>query len=107
MIKIISINGTRNFDNPDPNPEGHWVELVFENDHGVHTLDLNGPRPLPDDPALKDDLEWLLWDYGLMSQQDGRTARQRARNAQELIWTDRRNYLLARSYMEQLGHVQH
>jgi hypothetical protein len=103
MIKILGIKGTRNHDNPWPTPEGHWVELVFRNEHGVHTIELNGDRPLPEDPELKKDLEWMLWDYGLLCQQDSKTARQRVRIAQDRILKDRLNYLLAKAFLEQVG----
>ena len=106
MIEVIRISGVRDFTNPEPSPKGHWVELVFRNDHGVHTLELNGKRALPNDAALKSDLEWLLWDYGLLSQEYGGSAEERATAAQELFWSDRQNYLRARAYMENLGAQQ-
>lgn len=103
MIKILSIKGKRNYDNPDTNPDLHWVEMVFQNDYGTHTLELNGEHPLPSEPELRRDIEWLLWDYGLLSQQKTRTAAQRVRVAQGVIESDRLNYLLAKAYMEILG----
>lgn len=103
MIKIHSIKGKRNYDNPDTTPDLHWVELVFENEFGTHTLELNGERPLPDDPALRSDLEWLLWDYGLLEQQDSRTAKQRVRIVQNKFDDGDINHPLARAYMETLG----
>lgn len=106
-MKILSIKAQRNYDNPHATPDGHWVELTFENDYGVHTLEMNGRRLLPEDPALRRDLEWLLWDYGLLSQQDSRTQRQRVRVAQEQFDRDLLNYQLARAYMARLGAPEH
>ena len=104
MLKILEIHGRRCETNPDPTPEGHWVGMAFENDHGTHMLELNGRTPLPDhDPELLADLEFLLWDYGLLSQQDCKSLRQCIRVAQELWDTQRATHPLARSYMESLG----
>lgn len=102
MIEVLSITGVRNFTNPEPTPEGHWVQLVFRNAFGVHTLELNGKLALPESAALRTDLEWMLWDYGLLSQETGSSARERADTAQELILMDRLNYALARAYLEQV-----
>lgn len=103
MIKIFHIQGQRCESNPAPTPEGHWVGLVFENSHGRHVLELNGRAPLPDhDPALRSDLEFLLWDWGLLEQQDSTSDAQRVAIAQALCDRDR-NHPLARAYLEALG----
>lgn len=103
MLTILDIQARRCRGNPDPTPAGHWVGLVFSNAHGTHVLELNGRKPLPDhDPQLRADLEFLLWDYGLLSQQDSETPQERIRVAQELWLTDR-NHAHARRYMEHLG----
>ena len=66
-------------------------------------LELNGRKPLPDhDAQLRSDLEYLLWDYGLLSQQESKTDEERVLVAQDLWRTDR-NHLLARNYMENLN----
>ena len=106
MLTILDIQARRCQGNPDPTPAGHWVGLVFSNAHGTHVLELNGRKPLPDhDPQLRADLEFLLWDYGLLSQQDSETPEERIRVAQALWHTDR-HHARARRYMEQLGAAQ-
>jgi hypothetical protein len=103
MLTILDLHARRCLGNPDPTPAGHWVGLVFSNDHGTHVLELNGRKPLPDhDPQLRADLEFLLWDYGLLSQQDSETDEERIRVARDL-WSSDRNHMLARRYMERLG----
>ncbi|MDM0108482.1 hypothetical protein QTH97_26270 [Variovorax sp. J22R24] len=103
MLQILDIQAHRGNENPHPTPEGHWVGLVFKNAFGTHVLELNGRKPLPDhDPQLRADLEFLLWDYGLLSQQDSETPEERIRAAQALWHTDR-NHAHARRYMERLG----
>lgn len=104
MLKILEIHGRRSETNPDPTPDGHWVGMAFKNDHGTHLVELNGRHPLPDgDPELRADLEFLLWDYGLLSQQDSKSLKQRIRVAQELWDTQRFTHPLARRYLENLG----
>ncbi|MGJ7522704.1 hypothetical protein ACSFA0_19620 [Variovorax sp. LT1P1] len=103
MLQIIDIQAHRCQVNPHPTPEGHWVGLVFKNAFGTHVLELNGRKPLPDhDAQLRADLEFLLWDYGLLSQQDSESPEERIRVAQDLWRTDC-NHVHARRYMEQLG----
>ncbi len=103
MIKVISIKGKRNYDNFDTTPDLHWVEMVFENDHGTHTLELNGERPLPTEPVLRREIEYMLWDYGLLEQQESKTAKQRVRIAQEFFNRSRSCHPLAHAYVESLG----
>ncbi|MBI5332987.1 MAG: hypothetical protein HZB72_00115 [Burkholderiales bacterium] len=104
MLKILDIEARRCASNPDPTPDGHWVGLAFENAYGIHVLELNGRRPLPDhDPQLRSDLEYLLWDYGLLSQQESETRDERVRVAQDLWDTQRWCHPRARQYMEHLG----
>ena len=105
MIEVISITGIRNFTNEEATPDGHWVKMEFRNAHGLHIIELNGEQPLPDDPALRRDLEWLLWDYGLLSQDYGSSAAERAEEAENQLLMDRLNYLPAKAYLERLGAV--
>jgi hypothetical protein len=103
MLTMIDIQAKRCRGNPNPTPAGHWVGMVFSNAHGTHVLELNGRKPLPDhDTLLRTDLEYLLWDYGLLSQQDSQNEEERVRVAQEL-WDRDRNHRLARDYMENLA----
>ena len=103
MLKIIDIQGWRCESNPYPTPEGHWVGLVFRNAYGTHILELNGRKPLPDhDPQLLSDLEYLLWDYGLLSQQYSDTNEEHIRVAQEM-WRCDQNHATAKDYMLRLG----
>ncbi|MEB0114471.1 hypothetical protein QN397_24630 [Variovorax sp. RTB1] len=103
LLEIIDIQGWRCESNPYPTPEGHWVGLVFRNAYGKHMLELNGRKPLPDhDPQLRSDLEYLLWDYGLLSQQGSETNDERIRVAQEL-WNTDRNHPKARNYLQSVG----
>lgn len=98
----LDIQGWRCESNPDATPEGHWVGMVFRNAYGTHMLELNGRKPLPDhDPQLRSDLEYLLWHYGLLSQQDTETDEERVGVAQEL-WLSDRNHVLAKCYMVNL-----
>jgi hypothetical protein len=103
LLEIIDIQGWRCETNPDPTPEGHWVGMVFRNAYGTHILELNGRKPLPNhDPQLRSDLEYLLWDFGLLSQQDSATDQRRVSVAQAL-WQSDTNHALARQYMFLMG----
>ena len=103
LLEIIDIQGWRCESNHDPTPEGHWVGMVFRNAYGTHILELNGRKLLPDhDPQLRSDLEYLLWDYGLLSQQDSKTDGERIGVAQEM-WRSDKNHALAKEFMLCLG----
>jgi len=107
MIKITSLEARRDFTNMSLTPEGHWVRLTFMNDHGVHTLELNGRSPLPADPTLLESLQFMLWDYGLLEQSGSRTAQQRLDTVQRLIDEDSRNHVLGREYLHTVGAPLH
>lgn len=107
VIKIVKLEARRDFANTDMTPDGHWVRLTFSNEHGVHTIELNGRIPLPPDPALRQSLEFMLWDYGLIEQVDSRTPQQQIATMQRLVETDLRNHAAGRAYLQTLGAPVH
>ncbi|MDM0029598.1 hypothetical protein [Variovorax saccharolyticus] len=102
MIKVLSIDAKRSENHLEATPDGHWVRLVFENAHGTHSVELNGTQALPIGPEVRDDLEFLLWDYGLLEQQDSCTSEDRVAVAQDLMDRDL-NHRLARDYLRDAG----